>query len=108
MKTNNITLSRYYTDLIKNIEYYYKYIFLISILSLFIMLAKLNAGEFKTIYLLIIFELISILLSKYAINFFEYTGYTKYKYILNASIIIGVHICVGLSVLGVYIAQLSF
>lgn len=108
MKNNNIILSKYFMDIIKSIESAYKHIFLLSTLCILILLSNLNQGEFKTIYLLFIFEIVSLSLSKYAIHYFEFNGVARYNYIINSALILGVHLCVGLSVLGVYIAQLSF
>jgi len=81
-------------------------------LALLIIIIKPEKSEINTIYLVFIFEIISIVLSKIAIYFLteknENYFVNKKDNITNSAIIMGVHICTGLVILGVYIAQFSF
>lgn len=108
----NLELSKYYVDLIQQIENIIKYVLLITSLALLILFLKPEKSEFNTIYLVLIFEIISIILSKIAIYFLsdknENYFVNKKDNISNSAIILGVHICTGLVILGVYIAQFSF
>ena len=108
MENSNIELSKYYLDIYKLIDNNIKHFILTTFLCVFILIGDLDKGEFKTIYLIIVFECIAIILSKLAIFYFDTNSFNKYISILNSAIILGVHLCVGLCVLGVYIAQLSF
>lgn len=108
----NIDLSKFYVELFQQLENVIKYSLLISFLALFLLLLKPEKSEINTIYLVFIFEIISIILSKIAIYFLadknENIFVNKKDNILNSAIILGVHICTGLVILGVYIAQFSF
>ncbi len=108
----NIDLSRYYLELFQQIENVIKYGLLVSAMALLIILLKPEKSEINTIYLVFIFEFISIILSKIAIYFLsdktENYFLNKKDNITNSAIILGVHICTGLVILGVYIAQFSF
>ncbi len=108
MKKESSALINYYYEILNIVESQLNNLIISIILGIFILLANLDKGEFKTIFLIVIFEVLSLILSKYSINFLGHKGIAKYQYIINSSIILGVHICVGLCVLGVYIAQLSF
>lgn len=81
-------------------------------MALLIIIIKPEKSEINTIYLVFIFEIISIVLSKIAIYFLteknENYFVNKKDNITNSAIIMGVHICTGLVILGVYIAQFSF
>ncbi len=71
-----------------------------------LVLLKPSGAEFKTISLVILFECIAIALSGLAV--FAYTRLNfvhKEAYVCIAHIFLGVHITVGLIVVGVYIAQ---
>ena len=109
---NNLDLSKFYVDLFHQLENIIKFSLLISFLALFLILIKPEKSEINTIYLVFIFEIISIILSKIAIYFLadknENIFVNKKDNITNSAIILGVHICTGLVILGVYIAQFSF
>ena len=108
----NIDLSKFYIELFQQLENIIKYTLLITAMALFIILIKPEKSEINTIYLIFIFEIISIILSKVAIYFLadknENIFVNKKDNITNSAIILGVHICTGLVILGVYIAQFSF
>jgi len=107
---NNQKISKIYSDIFLQIESIFKYIILSSVLIFLLYLLKINESEYNTILLVLIFEIISIFLSKTAIYFLNDNTYliNKSDNILNSAIILGVHICTGLVILGVYIAQFSF
>ena len=68
-----------------------------------------QSAEIKTIFLVIAIESISIALSGFALYVYTKIDFTEDGFHNNPGIILlGVHICVGLSVLGVYIAQFSY
>ncbi len=108
---NNQKISKIYSDILLQIESILKYIILSSVLIFLLYLLKINESEYNTILLVLIFEIISIFLSKTAIYFLSNDNnylINKKDNILNSAIILGVHICTGLVILGVYIAQFSF
>jgi hypothetical protein len=63
-------------------------------------------AEIKTILLIAAIEALSIALSGIALYAFTKVDFTKYFAGANPGLIfLGVHICVGMSVLGVYLVQ---
>ena len=79
---------------------------LIGLFALFLLGPE--TAEIKTILLVIAIESISIALSGFALYVYTKIDFTDGAFHNNPGIILlGVHICVGLSVLGVYIAQFS-
>lgn len=108
---NNQKISKIYSDIFLQIESISKYLILSSVLAILLLLLGISSSEFNTILLVLIFEIISIFLSKTAIYFLSNDNnylINKKDNILNSAIILGVHICTGLVILGVYIAQFSF
>ncbi len=86
----------------------------LSLLSILILLFKPGLPEIRTFILITGFELIAIMLSGLAvylfteIKFTDEIKYEKKEYIHTLGFIfLGVHIAVGLTVLGVYIAQFT-
>ena len=73
-----------------------------------LLLLKPAVSEFNTILLVIVFEFLATGLSGVAAWAFTKIDFTREfgRYTLGL-IFLGVHLCVGLTVLGVYIAQFS-
>lgn len=63
--------------------------------------------ELRTFFLIITVECMAILLSTIATKVYTSIDFTQTKEITLGFIFTGVHICVGLTVLGVYIAQFT-
>ena len=63
--------------------------------------------ELRTFFLIVTVECIAIVLSTIATKVYTSIDFTQTKEITLGFIFAGVHICVGLTVLGVYIAQFT-
>ncbi len=76
------------------------------IMAVSLLLLKPAAAEFNTILLILLFECIALSLSGVSAYVFTKIDFTQSNALSNLGyIFLGVHICVGLIVLGVYIAQ---
>jgi hypothetical protein len=71
-----------------------------------LLLLSPGLAEIKTILLIAAIEALSLALSGVALYSFTKVDFTKYFAGANPGLIfLGVHICVGMTVLGVYLAQ---
>lgn len=61
--------------------------------------------EINTIFFIILIEVLAIILSSFAAYVFTKLDFTKDRTNILGFIFLGVHLCVGLSVLGTYIVQ---
>lgn len=77
----------------------------LSIISL-LFLAPAKA-ELRTFFLIIAIECLALVLSAVAVKVYTAVDFTKQSDGSLGQIFTGVHICVGLTVLGVYIAQFA-
>lgn len=69
---------------------------------------KAGAAEIKTLLLIVCVESLAIALSGLAAYLYTKIDFTEHSLNSNlGSIFLGVHVCTGLVVLGVYIAQYS-
>jgi hypothetical protein len=79
----------------------------ISLAVISILLLSPAKTEIRTFFLIIAIECLALALSAMAVKVYTAIDFTK-MYVANlGQIFIGVHICVGLTVLGVYIAQFA-
>ena len=77
----------------------------LSVLSL-LFLAPAKA-ELRTFFLVVAIECLALVLSAVAVKVYTAVDFTKQADSSLGQIFTGVHICVGLTVLGVYIAQFA-
>jgi len=81
----------------------------ILILLISLIIFNPNIGEYKTLLLIVCIESVALFLSSVAAYCYTTLDFTKVESNNNLGLIfLGVHICTGLSVLGVYFAQFSF
>jgi hypothetical protein len=81
-------------------------IWLLIIFVSFLSLAPAKA-ELRTFYLITAIECVALALSAIALKVFTEIDFVRRADGTLGQIFIGVHLCVGLSVLGVYIAQFA-
>lgn len=88
------------------LNYIKRYSLPILLLILSAFLIKPAIQEINTFILIILTELTALMLSALAVFVFTKIDFVKEKNnIVLASIFTGVHLCTGLTVIGVYIAQ---